>query len=134
VTSPTRRKILILDDDETTLGLLQIAFKSTPFDVTFVNSGIQAAIEVFEAYRANAPFDALVLDCALPRLDGFTLARIVRVAEAAGVGPKAKLGYFTAFQKTVEQSTMLEEVGAEAYWRKPEDMANLPQLVSLWLE
>lgn len=134
MTSPTRRKILILDDEEATLELLRIGFASGPYEVKLVDSGIQALIEIFEAYKVNAPFEALILDCALPRLDGFTLARMVRMAEAAGIGPRAKIGYFTAFAKTVEQSTLLEEVGAEAYWRKPEDSANLPTLIGLWLE
>ena len=103
-----RSKILILDDDTDIIALLVQAFRPLPFD-------------------------ALVMDCALPRLDGFTIAKIVRLAETTGVSKRTKIGYFTAFPKTVEQSTLLEEVGAQAYWRKPEDTGNLPTLISLWL-
>jgi len=127
-------KILLLDDDEATAQMLEIAFASMPYNATVVTSGIDALIKIFEAYKSGEPFDALILDCALPRFDGFTIARIVRIAERTGISPRAKIGYFTAFAKTVEQSTLLEEVGAEAYWRKPEDSANLPQLISLWLQ
>lgn len=127
-------RILILDDDDDILTGLKHAFASMPYDVVFCSSGIDAAITIFEGYRDNNPFDALVLDCALPRLDGFTLARIVRTCEKIGLSKRAKIGYFTAFTKDVEQSTNLEEVGAEAYWRKPEDILNLPKLIQLWLE
>lgn len=129
-----RQKILLLDDDHDTADLLRIAFSSMPYEATVVSSGLDALILIFEAYRAGEPFAALVLDCALPYFDGFTIARMVRMAEGTGITPRAKIGYFTAFSKTVEQSTLLEEVGAEAYWRKPEDSANLPTLIDLWLE
>ncbi len=132
--SPPRPKVLLLDDNHETAEMLKMAFQSMPFEAVVVESGLQAVIEIFEAYDANEPFSALVLDCALPRFDGFTIARIVRLAEKTGVGPRAKIGYFTAYPKTVEQSTMVEEVGAEAYWRKPEDSAHLPMLVRMWLE
>lgn len=131
--SPKNSKILLLDDDEPTAQMLQMAFESMPYRATVVTSGVDAVIKIFEAYKSGEPFDALVLDCALPRMDGFTIARMVRLAEKTGISPRAKIGYFTAFTKTVEQSTLLEEVGAEAYWRKPEDSANLPTLIALWL-
>ena len=128
------RKILVLDDDEEIIALLAVAFRGSADEVVLCTSGIEAAIKIFEAYYEEKPFHALVLDCALPRLDGFTLARIVRTAEAAGVSKPARIGYFTAFAKTVDRSTLLDEVGAEAYWRKPEDTQNLPALINMWLE
>jgi len=132
--SLTRPKILLLDDDELTLDFLKSAFASMPFDATFTATGIDALVKIFEAYRSGEPFTALILDCALPHFDGFTIARIVRIAEKTGISPRARIGYFTAFAKTVDQSTLLEEVGAEAYWHKPEDSTNLPQLIALWLQ
>jgi len=133
MTSPTRPRVLILDDEPEVIALLAKSFGSLPFDAVFCASGVEALITIFEGYQAEQAFDALVLDCALPHFDGFTIARIVRMAEATGISKRAKIGYFTAFAKTVEQSTLLEEVGAQAYWRKPEDMTELPALISAWL-
>ena len=129
-----RQKLLILDDDPEIISLLERGMRELPHEAVFATSGIEAAILIFEAYNEGKPFNALIMDCALPRLDGFTLARIVRVAESAGLSKRTKIGYFTAFQQTVEQSTLLQEVGAEAYWTKPEDTGNLPTLIALWLE
>ena len=122
-----------MDDEPEVIALLAKSFGSLPFDAVFCASGVEALITIFEGYQAEQAFDALVLDCALPHFDGFTIARIVRMAEATGISKRAKIGYFTAFAKTVEQSTLLEEVGAQAYWRKPEDMTELPALISAWL-
>lgn len=129
-----RPKILILDDEPDVLGQLAIALRDAPFDVVFSASGLDTLITIFEAYAEGNPFDALVLDLSLPRFDGFTIARIVRIAEVTGISSRAKIAYFSGHMKTVEQTTMLEEVGAEAYWRKPEDVPNLPTLIRLWLE
>ena len=128
------QKVLILDDDTDVIAMLAKAFSALPFEVVFVTSGVEAVVTIFEAYAEGRPFDALVMDCALPRLDGFTIARIVRTAESTGISKPAKIGYFTAFANTVEQSTLLQEVGAQAYWQKPEDTANLPALIQLWLD
>lgn len=134
MTSPMSR-VLILDDDETTLGLLRIAFGKMPFETVLVDRGIDALVAIFEAYRDDRPFDILVLDCALPRIDGFTVAKMVRLLETTDITfRRAKIGFFSAFSETVEQSTLLAEVGAEAYWRKPEDVTDLPYLVASWLK
>src|SRR4051794_38223378 len=98
-----RPKILILDDEVETLALLATKLASEPYELEFTDSGCKAVVEIFEAYDLGAPFDALILDCALPRLDGFTIARIVRLAESTGLAPRAKIGFFTAFPETVEQ-------------------------------
>lgn len=132
--SATPQKILILDDDTDVIALLAKAFRGLPYETVFVTSGVDAVQVIFEAYAEKKPFDALIMDCALPHLDGFTIAKIVRLAEETGVSKRAKIGYFTAFAQTVEQSTLLNEVGAEAYWRKPEDTVNLPALIHRWLD
>jgi DNA-binding response OmpR family regulator len=128
-----RLKILILDDDAETLALLATRLADEPYSFEFVGSGCAAVSAIFEAYDLGDPFDAMILDCALPRLDGFTIARIVRLAETTEVAPRARIGFFTAFTQTVEQSTLLAEVGADAYWRKPEDVVELPQRMAEWL-
>ncbi len=129
-----RQKILVLDDDTEIISLLARGLRDAPFDAVFVTSGVEAVLTIFEAYDAGSPFDALIMDCALPRIDGFTIAKIVRLAESTGIAKRAKIGYFTAFPQTVEQSTLLQEVGAEAYWRKPEDTPNLAALIEMWLK
>ena len=129
-----KKRILILDDDEATSELLSKSL-SQYFEVDSFTRGTAALAEIFNGYRDGWQYDALVLDCALPHFDGFTIARIVRTAEKTGiVNHPVKIGFFTAYSKTVEQSSLLDEVKADQYWRKPDDIIALPQLISEWLE
>jgi two-component system sensor histidine kinase EvgS len=132
--SARRQKLLILDDDPDIVELLSKAFRELPYDAFFFGRGVDAVKAIFEAYEEGKPFDALIMDCALPHLDGFTIAKIVRLAETTGISKRAKIGYFTAFAQDVDKSTLLQEVGAEAYWHKPEDTPNLPELIQRWLD
>lgn len=131
---PTHPTILLLDDDEEILKLLDKSLAQLPCRIVAVGSGLDALREIFKAYKAGKPFVGLVLDCALPNFDGFTIAKIVRTAEESGLGPRTKIAFFTAFGDTVERSTLLQEVGADAYWRKPEDVVELPRMITEWLK
>jgi CheY-like chemotaxis protein len=128
-----KKRLLILDDFEDTAELLTARLASDTCETVKATSGLQALKEIFTGYRQGKPFAALLLDCALPHFDGFTIARIVRTAEESGLGPRAKIAFITAYGETVESSTLLQEVGADAYWRKPDDFEVLPTLVEQWL-
>lgn len=129
-----KKRILILDDDENICELLKRTL-SHYFEVDSFTKGSAALAEIFAGYRDGWHYDALVLDCALPHFDGFTIARIVRTAESTGIAKDpVKIGFFTAYSKTVEQSSLLDEVRADQYWRKPDDIINLPGLITGWLE
>jgi CheY-like chemotaxis protein len=126
---------LILDDDESTLEMLAAAVVKFPFEVVFASRGIDALIAIFEGYRDELPFSVLVLDCALPLVDGFTVAKAVRLLEKSDITTgRARIGFFTAYPESVERSTLLQEVEAEAYWRKPDDAAELPEVIASWLK
>lgn len=127
------KRVLVLEDDVDTLSLLQKSLGGQ-FEVEAFTKGAAALARIFIGYRDGWQFDALVLDCALPLFDGFTIARIVRMAEATGItNTPVRLAFFTAYPQTVESSTLLEEVKADQYFRKPEDIVRLPELISEWL-
>lgn len=130
---PQNPKIMLLDDDPELLPLLKEQFAGHPFEAHFVSTGLDALIEFFTAIKTDRPFDALILDCALPRFDGFTIAKIVRLVDATNTGTRTKIGFNTAYSEDVERSTLLEEVQADAYFRKPIDALDLPNLVAEWL-
>lgn len=133
--TPPIHRVLIVDDDADTLELLRMAVEEMPYESTLVPRGIDALIEIFEAYKQEKPFNVLVLDCAMPLVDGFTVAKIVRLLERSDITTqRMRIGFFTGFPETVEQSTLLQEVGADAYWRKPDDAQNLPHLIASWLK
>ena len=125
------QRLLILDDDEDILPMLVASLSD--FEVRAFSRGLDAVIAIFDAYKNGTPFDCLLIDCALPHFDGFTITKIVRLAESTQIAPKAKIAVITAYPKTVEQSTLFEDSGADEYLRKPEDVVDLPLLLNEWL-
>lgn len=128
-------KVLVADDDDVMLELMRLEYQTAPFEVVFCESGLDVLIAFYSALRDGKPFDALVLDCAFPHWDGFQIARHVRLDERAGVlSRRTKIGFFTAYDLTVEKSGLLEEVEADGYWRKDNYIGKLPEVIGRWLE
>lgn len=127
-------KLLVLEDEEDTRKLLEMSLSREGFDVECHGSSISALCAFLDAFGSGKPFEALILDCAIADFDGFTVAKTVRLWEANSRKlQRTKIAFYTAYSKTVEQSTLLDEVGADAYFRKPSDSDRLPQLVADWL-
>ena len=66
-------KILIAEDDATTALLLQRTLTKGGYDVTVARDGIDALAAI-----KHKPFDALITDWMMPRMDGIELIRQVR--------------------------------------------------------
>jgi CheY-like chemotaxis protein len=133
----TRPRVLVVEDNPDTHDLLRAALARADCgaDFEFADGGPVACEIYFRALGSGRPFGALILDCALPHLDGFGVARIVRACEEnCGIAGRARLAFYTAYDQTVERSSLLGEVGADAYWRKHEAAERLPDLICSWLE
>ena len=111
-------KILIVDDDRTTLYVLQNLLNSAGYSTSVAKDGIEA----LEALRAE-PFDLLLLDVWMPRMNGLELlaklaARKKRprvVVMTSDDAPETLLKAvreqaFTCVQKPIESSALLETV------------------------
>lgn len=127
------KKILIVDDDEGLSLLLRSLYSRSEFHARFASNAFSALKMILEAYLEDEPFDALIFDCALPRMDGFTISQTIRLWESKMEAPHVmKMAAFTAFSQDVDQSTLLERDGVERYYRKPDYPT--PQSVVEWLE
>lgn len=120
--------LLVVDDDEDTKELLCQSL-SKEYDVTACHRGLDALLSILSHIKAGNPFQFLLLDCAMPHLDGFTLARIVRLVEETGLTKPCKIGLYTAHHDVIERSTLLNNSDINYYWRKPEDTVQLPVLI-----
>jgi DNA-binding response OmpR family regulator len=65
--------ILIIEDDQTVREMLELNLKTEGYAVTVMGDG-----EVGLAAARAQPFDLIVLDVMLPKLDGITLCRLIR--------------------------------------------------------
>lgn len=73
------------------------------------------------------PFDAIIMDCQMPRMDGYTATRWIRAREhERGQGAHLPILALTAHAMASDREQCLA-AGMDAYLTKP---ANQPQLVA----
>jgi len=110
----TKIKIL-LAEDEASLGMIvKESLESRNFIVFLATNGIEA----FEMYQKEKP-DILVLDVMMPKKDGFTLAKEIRLENK-----RIPIIFLTAKSET---SDVLEgfQLGGNDYLKKPFSMEEL---------
>ncbi len=105
-----KKKILIVEDEESLLKLESILLTSKGFEVVGVPNG-KAALKALEE---DAP-DLVLLDIMLPEMDGFEVCKHIKQNPATRHIPVVML---TA-KKTREDMERGREVGADCYITKP---------------
>jgi DNA-binding response OmpR family regulator len=105
--------ILIVEDDQTLLGVLKYNLAKEGYDVVTAIDGAQA----LEVARSEKP-DLIVLDIMLPKLDGFEVCRILRREMTVPIL------MLTAKIEEVDKVVGLE-LGADDYMTKPFSMREL---------
>ncbi len=110
------RRILVIGDDVTLADSLRNRLSSKRFDVVAVEDGVRG---LKEAQREDV---ALVITHAvLPKLDGFALCRMLKYDERFVNRPIIMLSSLA--QEKFERLSSV--VGADAFFRKPVDVARL---------
>ena len=107
--------ILLVEDDPSIREVTAIGLRTAGFDVTTAADG-QEGLERFR----GAPFDLLLLDVMLPRMDGLELCRAVRRTSTVPIV------MLTARGDTIDVVVGLE-AGADDYVKKPFEV---PELVA----
>jgi len=76
-TAQNRRvKVLVVDDEPSVRESLERSLRFEGYDVSLARDGLEAIAAVTAA--ASAPYDAIVLDVLMPRLDGLQTVRRLR--------------------------------------------------------
>ena len=105
-TTPTKSRLLVVDDSVTTRTLLQGILDAAGFDVDTAADG-QSALEKLQ----KAKYDLVVSDVDMPRLDGFELTQAIRKSGAFAQTP---IVLVTA-RETDEDKARGAASGADAY-------------------
>jgi len=106
-------KVLIVEDDQTMLGVLKYNLLKEGYDVITSVDGIQA----LEVARSEKP-ELIVLDIMLPKLDGLEVCRILRKEMTVPIL------MLTAKTEEIDKVVGLE-IGADDYVIKPFSMREL---------
>jgi twitching motility two-component system response regulator PilG len=105
-----KKKILIVEDEESLLKLESILLTSKGYEVHGVGDG-RAALEAMATVKP----DLVLLDIMLPEIDGFEVCRRIKANEETKNIPVIML---TA-KKSREDMARGEQVGADWYITKP---------------
>lgn len=108
--NPTRKKILVVDDEELTTELAKTFLEKHGFAVIIAIDG-ETAIELAQSERP----DLILLDVMLPSIDGFTVCKMLKDDNRF---KKIPILMFTAkgLSSDMERG---HEVGADEYIVKP---------------
>jgi CheY-like chemotaxis protein len=117
--------VLVVDDNRTNRRIFQEILASWNMAPSVVESGSAALEQLESAAQAGRPFRVALLDCMMPEMDGFTLAKqiggnqalgsptMIMVSSAARPGDSErcqKLGIARHMTKPVVQSELLEAI------------------------
>jgi two-component system response regulator VicR len=107
----TRKKILVIEDDRDIADLVKLVLETDDFQVESITEP-EAAYDKAKSFRP----DVIYLDLLMPRMDGWTVFKIIRQDTSFDDVPIAIL---TAKSQQVDQMVGLHIMNADAYITKP---------------
>jgi len=122
-----RRRVLVADDSESYRRIARGQLAARGLDVVTVASGAEALNRL-----AAEPFDLLLVDGMMPRLDGPATAREIRRREAVAAAPRIPIVAITASGQPEDRHRMLE-AGIDDLVVKPLLEDELAQALDRWL-
>jgi signal transduction histidine kinase len=115
----SRRRVLLVDDNADGLEMMRMALESKGHDVQSASDGSSAV-----ALAAVTLPDVAVLDIGLPDMDGYELARALRVTQ-----PQLRLIALTGYGQDADAEAALE-AGFDAHCTKPVRIAALLEQIA----
>jgi DNA-binding response OmpR family regulator len=116
MSSGSRPKVIIVDDDRDTREMLTLALDLEGFDVGQAANGLR----LISAMHVDRP-DVILLDVMMSWIDGFELCRAIKKNPSFTEIPVI----FISARKTVDDERSGLEAGAIEYFTKPLDMDRL---------
>jgi two-component system sensor histidine kinase/response regulator len=120
-----RGRVLVVDDDISSRQLAEKILRRFGCQIESVDDGVKA----LEALAARK-FDLVLLDCKMPSLDGFTIAREIRRRLAGS--PRLTIVAMTAYA-TEENRRHCDEAGMDDFLPKPFKSRHIAALLEKWL-
>jgi signal transduction histidine kinase/CheY-like chemotaxis protein len=108
-------KVLVVDDNATSRGILQEMLESFSFDVSVAASGAEGITEL-ESAQEDKPFELVVMDWKMPGMDGIEASR--RIKNHTGLSKIPPIVLVTAYGRE-DVMQQAEEVGLEGFLLKP---------------
>jgi polar amino acid transport system substrate-binding protein len=108
-------KVLVVDDNATSRGILQEMLESFSFKVSVAASGEEGITEIEDA-NSDKPFKLVIMDWKMPDMDGIEASK--RIKDHKGLRKIPTIVMVTAYGRE-DVFQQAEEVGLEAFLLKP---------------
>lgn len=122
-----RRKILVVDDDQSIREILATQLTRLGYAVALAADGEEAV----EAFKTEAP-DAILMDLMMPRMDGLTACQHIRKLEKK-TGKRAPVLFLTARDSTHDKTSAALS-GGDEFVPKPVSLQDLRARLDAALE
>jgi signal transduction histidine kinase/CheY-like chemotaxis protein len=121
------KTVLLVEDNAVNAFISAALLESMGVASVHVKDGSEAVA----SYRKRR-FDAVLMDCEMPIMDGFAATRLIREFEAEVGGPRTPIIALTANALTGDREHCLRK-GMDDYLSKPIEQRQLSALVARWL-
>ncbi len=121
-------KILLVEDNPVNQRVAQRTLQKLSAEVTIANNGAEALERI-----ATVKFDAVLMDCQMPVMDGFTATRRIREAERSSGAKRLPIIALTANVMSEDRENCIA-AGMDAHLGKPIEPAQLIDALSRYLK
>lgn len=122
--SDSRSHLLVIEDHRPNAVLVCDLLRYHGFRVSWAEDGL-IGLEMLK----EEPPDLILLDLQLPKLDGYTLAGLIKSNQQTKSIPIIALTAST----TLGEAERAQSAGCDAYLKKPIDTRQLPQIIRQFL-
>lgn len=106
-------KLLLAEDNETNQFVAQLTLEQLGHSIRIAGNG-RVALERLAA----EPFDAVLMDCQMPEMDGYEATRQIRSGKIRGINPNITVIALTAYALPADRARVLE-AGMDDFVSKP---------------
>ncbi len=122
-------RVLLVEDNPVNQRVAHRMLQKLGTEVTIANNGAEALERI-----AETPFDAVLMDCQMPVMDGFTATQRIREAEAqAGRGSRLPIIALTANVMSEDREKCIA-AGMDAHLGKPLELNQLGDTLGRYLK
>lgn len=119
---PDTAHILVVDDDPTVADVVINYLRHASMTADHAADGMAAVAMFTDALATGSPYDLVVLDLMLPKIDGLEVCRMIREAPTQALGSATRLPtpvIMLTARGEEEDRVLGLEVGADDYLTKP---------------
>ena len=119
------KKILIVDDEVTSLKMLSLAVGGSKHKLLLAKNGAEA----LKLAKEEKP-DLVLMDIMLPRMNGYEVTRVLK-----GDAETRHIPVIAITARTIDyDEEMAREAGCEGYLTKPFRVGSLREYLATWLK